>query len=113
MMAAGDELVRLGLNKLCYSFVATDGGWSLADRDAQGRLQPNPTTFPNGFKPVADYLKGLNLGAGIYTASTASQCANGFNGSLYNEVLDAQTFAEWGVTYVKVGVRRARRSHIC
>ena len=44
-----------------YQYVNIDDCWSIesAARDANGALQPDPTRFPNGIKPLADYVHGL------------------------------------------------------
>jgi alpha-galactosidase len=78
----------------------TDDGW-MAGRDASGRMIPDPSKFPDGMKPVADYLHGLGLKLGVYSAASSVVCS-GRVGSLYNEAIDAETFASWGVDYVKV-----------
>ena len=43
-------------------------------------------------------VQGLEFG--IYTAESSVVCS-GRPGSLFHEVLDAQTFADWGVGLVK------------
>lgn len=69
-------------------------------RDAQGRMIPDPIKFPDGFAAVADYVHQKKLLMGIYSAGSSVVCS-GRTGSLYNEVIDAETFASWGVDYVK------------
>lgn len=84
-------------------------------RDATtGRIVPDPTKFPNGISGVADQVHALGLKMGIYrwvpslllqnriakvlhTSDAGTATCAGFPGSLGNEVLDAMTFAEWGV----------------
>ena len=51
-------------------------------------------------KAVADYVHSKGLKFGIYTDRGDTTCA-GRPASLGHEVLDAQTFADWGVDYLK------------
>jgi hypothetical protein len=46
----------------------TGGGWDALHFDANGREIASPQRFPNGMKPVADYIHGKGLKAGIYLA---------------------------------------------
>lgn len=95
-----DILVSSGLKDVGYEFVNIDDCWALRDRGEDGRLVPNPQTFPSGIKGVADYVHGLGLKLGIYGDAGTKTCA-GYPGSLGHEELDAETWAEWGVDYVK------------
>jgi alpha-galactosidase len=69
-------------------------------RDAQGRMKANAAAFPDGIAGVATYIHSLGLKLGVYSAASSVVCS-GRVGSLYNEAIDAQTFAEWGVDLVK------------
>ena len=89
-----------GLQAAGYSTINSDDGWSLESRGPDGRLQPDPKKFPNGIAKLSSELSALGFGFGIYTAESSVVCS-GRPGSLYQEQLDAQTFAEWGVSYVK------------
>ena len=51
-----DHLVADGYKDVGYEYVAIDDCWLSRDRDAQGRLQPNPKQFPSGMKALADYV---------------------------------------------------------
>lgn len=51
-------------------------------------------------KALADYVHSKGLKLGIYTAVSATTCG-GFVGSLGFEEIDAETFAEWGMDFVK------------
>ncbi len=106
----------------------SDGGCAVqAARDNAGRIPPDPikvceaehhfvrstfvpflligvvrytNQFPNGMKPVADFMHSLGLKLGIYTAVSNATCG-GFLSSLGHEAVDAQTFADWGMDFVK------------
>ncbi|MEJ3746839.1 NPCBM/NEW2 domain-containing protein [Actinomycetes bacterium KLBMP 9797] len=95
-----DVMVSAGLTAAGYEYVNIDDCWSQRERGADGRLVPDPVKFPSGIKGVADYVHGKGLKLGIYGDAGTKTCA-GYPGSLGNEELDAQTWAEWGVDYVK------------
>ncbi len=95
-----DFFVASGLKEVGYEFVNIDDCWALRDRDPDGRLVPDPGKFPTGIKGLADYVHGLGLKLGIYGDAGTQTCA-GYPGSLGYEELDAQTWADWGVDYLK------------
>ncbi len=94
------EMVRDGLKAVGYDYVNIDDCWMAPTRDAAGNLVADPTRFPDGIRPVADYVHHLGLKLGIYEDAGTTTCAH-FPGSLGHEALDAATFASWGVDYVK------------
>jgi len=61
---------------------------------------PDPDRFPNGMKPLGDYIHSKGLHFGIYSCAGTMTCAHRA-GSLYYENIDAQDFADWGVDYLK------------
>ncbi|MET0410375.1 MAG: NPCBM/NEW2 domain-containing protein [Polyangiaceae bacterium] len=95
-----DFFVSSGLKDAGYRYINIDDCWSTMERDAEGRLVPDPVKFPSGIKGVADYIHGLGLKLGIYGDAGTRTCA-GYPGSLGNEAIDARTWAEWGVDYLK------------
>src|SRR5947209_1881617 len=50
-----DYLVHSGMRDVGYQYVNIDDCWMTQQRDAQGRLVPDPTKFPDGIKGTADY----------------------------------------------------------
>jgi alpha-galactosidase len=96
-----DLFVSSGLKAAGYTFVNIDDCWMTHDRDpGTGRLVPDPVKFPSGISGVADYVHARGLKLGIYEDAGTATCA-GFPGSLGHEQVDAQTFADWGVDYLK------------
>ncbi|MBV9715914.1 MAG: glycoside hydrolase family 27 protein [Solirubrobacterales bacterium] len=89
-----------GLRTAGYRYVNIDDCWMTPSRDSAGNLVADPTRFPSGIKPVADYLHSLGLRLGIYEDAGTATCA-GLPGSYGHEAQDAATFASWGVDYVK------------
>jgi hypothetical protein len=100
--AMARALVTSGMKALGYDYVNLDGGWDLKARNPEGELQPDPKKFPQGIKPVADYVHALGLKFGIYTSAGYKNCANTSAGSFGHYVQDAAKFASWGVDYVKL-----------
>jgi hypothetical protein len=92
-----DLLVSTGMRDAGYVYVNIDDTWE-GDRDAQGRIQSN-SKFPD-MKALADYVHSKGLKLGIYSSPGAKTCAR-FEASLGHEEQDAQTYADWGVDYLK------------
>ncbi|WP_345565975.1 NPCBM/NEW2 domain-containing protein [Nonomuraea rosea] len=95
-----DIFVSSGLKDAGYQYVNIDDCWSARERGADGRLVPDPVKFPDGIKGVADYIHAKGLKLGIYGDAGTKTCA-GYPGSLGHEEVDAQTWADWGVDYLK------------
>ncbi|MER6912090.1 NPCBM/NEW2 domain-containing protein [Streptomyces sp. NPDC000594] len=96
-----DLFVSTGLKDAGYEYVNVDDCWAAEKRDADGRLTHHPVRFPSGIKALADYVHAKGLKFGIYTSAGTLTCARTMPGSLDHEVIDAQTFADWGVDYLK------------
>nr|CTQ96402.1 Alpha-galactosidase precursor (EC 3.2.1.22) [Kibdelosporangium sp. MJ126-NF4] len=96
-----DLFVTQGLKDVGYQYVNIDDCWAAPDRDASGRLTHHPQRFPSGIKAVADYVHSKGLKLGIYTSAGTQTCARTMPGGLDHEEVDAQTFADWGVDYLK------------
>jgi alpha-galactosidase len=97
---AAQAMVSDGMKAAGYDYVNIDDCWMAPSRDSAGNLVPDPTRFPQGIKPVADYVHSLGLRLGIYEDAGTATCAEG-PGSYGHEAQDAATFASWGVDYVK------------
>ena len=100
IMETADAMAESGLKELGYEYVVIDDCWSEKRRDVDGRLVPSRDKFPNGIKPVADYVHSKGLKFGIYSCVGTMTCG-GYPGSYGHEYLDAATFAEWGVDFLK------------
>jgi alpha-galactosidase len=97
-----DIFVSSGLKAAGYQYVNLDDCWAETRRDASGHLVPSHVRFPHGIKAVADYVHGKGLKLGIYTSAGTHTCNKaGFPGGLGHEQTDADTFASWGVDYLK------------
>ncbi|MFF9144922.1 NPCBM/NEW2 domain-containing protein [Streptomyces sp. NPDC014861] len=102
-----DILVTKGLKDAGYTYVNLDDCWAKPERDAQGRLVPDPVRFPNGIKALADHVHAKGLKFGLLAGAGARTCdPAGFPGSHGHEATDARQFADWGVdqlTYADCG----------
>lgn len=64
-----------GLGKAGYQYINIDDGY-FGGRDAAGNLLIHPTRFPNGLKPVVDFIHGLGFKAGIYSDAGKNTCGS-------------------------------------
>ena len=95
-----DIIVEKGLDKLGYNYVIIDDCWAEKTRDKNGRLVPDKKKFPSGMKALSDYIHSKGLKFGMYSCAGTHTCG-GHPGSFEHEFDDAETFAEWGVDYLK------------
>ncbi|KAJ9316576.1 hypothetical protein DTO271D3_3083 [Paecilomyces variotii] len=102
IITAANEIVNLGLKDLGYEYVNIDDCWSVKNQrnKTTGRIIPDPEKFPDGISGLADKIHALGLKIGIYSSAGYTTCA-GYPASLGNETIDAETFAEWGIDYLK------------
>ncbi len=103
---AADAMVNSGMREAGYQYVVVDDCWQASTRDAAGNLRAHPTRFPSGMKALGDYIHSKGLKFGIYQAPREKTCAQffgepGATGALGREQQDANTFASWGVDFLK------------
>lgn len=98
-----DHLANDGYLAAGYKTVSIDDCWEqiTPPRDSDGKLTPNSTRFPSGFKALGDYMHKKGVSFGIYSDEGTHTCG-GKPGSKGYEAIDAQTFADWGVDYLKL-----------
>ena len=94
-----DSLIDTGLAKAGYNYVNLDNCWQ-SSRDSSGKIVVDSKAFPNGIKPLIDYAHSKGLKFGLYSDAGYKTCA-GRPGSLGYEEIDAKTYAEWEVDYLK------------
>ncbi|MCO5593682.1 hypothetical protein L7F22_047699 [Adiantum nelumboides] len=94
-----DALISTGLADLGYNYVNIDDCWS-SHRNKEGILVPDKKTFPSGIQSIADYVHAEGLKLGIYSDAGRLTCEKR-PGSLFHEFQDAETFASWGIDYLK------------
>jgi alpha-galactosidase len=92
-----DAMASNGMKEVGYQYINIDDTWE-AGRDARGNITAN-TKFPN-MKALANYVHSKGLKIGIYSSPGPNTCA-GYEGSYGREEQDAQTYAAWGIDYLK------------
>ncbi len=92
-----DALVKSGMRAAGYKYVNIDDCWQ-GKRDAQGFIHPN-SRFPD-MKALADYIHSKGLKFGLYSSPGPTTCT-GYSGSYQHEKQDAETYAKWGVDFLK------------
>nr|CAH7752863.1 unnamed protein product [Callosobruchus chinensis] len=96
-----DRMVEDGYLAAGYEYVMIDDCWASKKRNGNGKLEADPQRFPSGIKNLSDYIHGKGLKFGIYGDYGTYTCA-GYPGSKDHLQVDADTFAEWGVDYLKL-----------
>ncbi len=96
---AAKAMVDSGMKDAGYQYIVIDDCWQVR-RDEHGNIVPDPQRFPNGIKPLADYVHSLGLKFGIYSDAGRKTCA-GRPAGLGHEYQDALMYASWGVDYLK------------
>lgn len=95
--AQADAMVSSGMKDAGYVYINIDDTWE-GKRDEKGFIHPNEKF--RDMKALADYVHGQGLKLGIYSSPAAKTCA-GYEGSMGHEEQDAQTYADWGIDYLK------------
>ncbi|KAJ5831697.1 alpha-galactosidase [Penicillium riverlandense] len=107
ILSTASVIKNTGLRDLGYHYIILDDCWS-SGRGSDGALIPDTTKFPNGMSYLGAQLHADSFGFGIYSSAGTKtfltwqreKCA-GYPGSLGYETIDANTFASWGVDYLK------------
>ena len=106
-----DAMVSKGLKDVGFDHINIDDGYFGGRDKTDGHLLIHKTRFPNGLKPVADYIHSKGLKAGIYSDAGRNTCGSMFNGDatgkgvgLYeHDQQDADFFFnECGFDFIKV-----------
>ncbi|KAJ7634482.1 glycoside hydrolase [Roridomyces roridus] len=100
MITTATLMKSLGLQDAGYHYVNIDDCYGELQRDNQtGRIVPDHIRFPN-ITAMNDEIHAMGFKTGIYSDSGWFTCA-GYPGSFENEALDAETFQDWGFSYLK------------
>jgi len=95
-----DAMVTSGMKAAGYEYVNIDDCWQVS-RGPDGTIVADPDRFPGGIKALADYVHSKGLKLGIYTDAGRMTCQKR-PGSYEHEAQDINTYAAWGVDYVKI-----------
>ncbi|EAW13236.1 putative alpha-galactosidase [Aspergillus clavatus NRRL 1] len=94
-------MLDTGLHAAGYTRLNLDDCWMASHRAPNGSLPWDPTKFPHSLPWLSAQLRSLGFSLGIYQDAGNVTCG-GYPGSYGFEELDAHTFAEWGVDYLKL-----------
>jgi alpha-galactosidase len=107
--AAADAMVSLGLIDHGWTYVNLDDGWERSARE-QDPLYEGPVRAEDGtiltnkkfpdMKALGEYIHAKGLKFGIYSGPGPTTCQR-LEASWQHELQDFQTFAKWGVDYLK------------
>jgi alpha-galactosidase len=95
--AQAEAMVSSGMRDAGYSYINIDDTWE-GGRDSSGVIHSN-SKFPD-MKALADFVHSKGLKVGIYSSPGPKTCAK-YEGSYGHELQDAQTYAAWGIDYLK------------
>lgn len=97
--AAVDAMVASGMRDAGYIYVNIDAFWE-GPRDPQGNITSN-ARFPD-MKALGDYIHSRGMKFGLYsTPGPTVWRDDDYPGSYRHEQQDADTYARWGVDYLK------------
>ena len=94
-----DAMVSSGMKDAGYQYIVIDDCWQVK-RDDKGKIIADAERFPSGMKALANYVHSKGLKFGLYSDAGTATC-QGRPGSHGFEEIDAGTYAEWGVDYLK------------
>ncbi len=108
LLEVADVLVATGMQAAGYDTFVIDDCWQAHSRGIDGRLRSHPKRFPSGMAALGEELKARGFKFGLYGSPGRKTCAMIYDrypgrglGSFGREELDAQTFADWGVDFLK------------
>lgn len=96
-----DAMVKLELDQAGYQYLVLDDGCYRSER-VDDRLMNEERKFPDGFRALADYIHGKGLKFGMYNDLGTNLCAGAAVGTCGYEDLDAQSYIDWQIDFIKV-----------
>ena len=96
--SSANAMVNSGLINHGFTYMNIDDGWEAAARAADGAIVTNDK-FPD-MKVLSAYLHSNGLKLGIYSSPGPLTCG-GYLGSYQHVQQDANTYANWGIDYLK------------
>lgn len=91
-------LIEKGLIDYGWSYINIDDAWQNNVREEDGTLKPN-MRFPD-IRHLGEWLHSVGLKMGIYSSPGPLTCGK-YLGAWEHEAIDAATYADWGVDYLK------------
>lgn len=71
-----DAMVNTGLKDAGYQYINIDDGYFYNRNETTGALLIHPQKFPNGLRPIVDYIHSKGLKAGIYSDAGINTCGS-------------------------------------
>lgn len=99
--AMADAFIDLDLAKLGYQYIVLDDGCYKSER-VDGLLSNETIKFPSGFKALSDYIHDKGLKFGMYNDIGTNLCAGSAVGTCGFEDVDAKSYIDWGIDFLKV-----------
>ncbi|MEJ6952242.1 alpha-galactosidase [Halanaerobiaceae bacterium ANBcell28] len=99
--AMADAFIDLELADLGFKYIVLDDGCYKSER-VDGLLSNEPRKFPSGFKALSDYIHSKGLSFGMYNDIGTHLCAGSAVGTCGYEDVDAKSYINWGVDFIKV-----------
>jgi alpha-galactosidase len=99
--AMADAFLDLDLVDLGYQYIVLDDGCYKSER-VNGLLSNETIKFPSGFKALSDYIHTKGLKFGMYNDIGTHLCAGSAVGTCGFEDIDAKSYIDWGVDFLKV-----------
>jgi alpha-galactosidase len=96
--AVAESLISSGLAAHGWTYINIDDGWEAVERAPGGEIRSN-AKFPD-LPALSAYLHARGLRFGIYSSPGPLTCGR-FPGSIGHERQDADTYARWGIDYLK------------
>lgn len=104
--SSAQALIDNGMQALGWTYVNLDDCWADSRTGPNNTLTWDASRFPSGIPALVDWLHSKGLKFGLYTSAGNQTCSSGgrshpIPGSRDHYALDAETFAAWGVDYIK------------
>ena len=95
---SAQAMIDKGLIDHGWTYMNIDDGWEAEQRNDKGEIVSNKK-FPD-MKKTGDWLHRKGLKFGIYSSPGTKTCG-GYLGSYQHEKQDADSYAAWGIDYLK------------
>lgn len=99
--AMANAFIDLDLANLGYKYIVLDDGCYKSER-IDGLLSNETIKFPSGFKALSEYIHNKGLKFGMYNDIGTNLCAGSAVGTCGFEDVDAQSYIDWGIDFLKV-----------
>jgi len=99
VMDVAESMKRAGLLEAGYRYLNLDDCWQASNRDIKGRLCFDVGRFPSR-QGLVERINKMGFKVGLYSSASALTCED-MPGSYGFEEIDANTFVDWGVEYLK------------